>query len=249
MARQQRSNQQPPSSSTATATLLSKNQNRHYHTSKMFMNVFLLLIVFCSNVANASYSMVVPSGKQECFVIRPPENTMSLITGNYDMLEDELSPDPLTVVIYGSNNREMYHSSVFESEGTFTIAGIGTHQFCISNGLNGKKKADGKDRTVGFAIRVKPVQRGKDSKDDKEGPDNEHTANLMSLSSTLIEGLETMKDHQQYVKDREARYLLLAAHSYQRVMRWTFVEALVLMFIAGGQIMYLRKFFEQKRYL
>jgi len=204
--------------------------------------------------------MVVPSGEEECFVIRAPSKEKSFISGNYDILDDELSADPISVVLYNSNRNDVWHSVPGSSEGTFSISGKGIHELCISNGLGGSgpggrgrkaiQRADGNERTVGFAVRVKAPKRAKvGDNSSEEGPEDERTSNLISMSDTLLEGFYTMQDHQEYLKDREAKHQLLTTQTYGRIMRWTCLEALVLCFIAGGQVMYLKKFFEKKTYL
>jgi hypothetical protein len=105
---------------------------------------------------------------------------------------------------------------------------------------------DGVDREVGFAIRVIPPRRGIEG---EAGPDDRLTAHLIELSEKLMEGLDTMTDHQEYMRERENRHTLLADSTFNRVVQWTLLEAVVLVLISFGQVLYLKKFFEQRRYL
>ena len=106
---------------------------------------------------------------------------------------------------------------------------------------------DGINRQVGFALRViPPPSRGQD---DKDGPDNRLTAHLMELSAKMMEGLHTMSDHQEYMRGRENRHSALADTTLSRIVQWTVLEAVVLVLISCGQVLYLKKFFEQRRYL
>ena len=135
-------------------------------------------------------------------------------------------------------------------EGTFSITGEGKYELCIQNGAMGSDdlvgSKDGIDREVGFAIRVVPPVRGIEG---EAGPDDRLTSHLIELSEKLTEGLDTMTDHQEYMRERENRHTVLADSTFNRVVQWTFLEAVVLVLISFGQVLYLKKFFEQRRYL
>ena len=122
---------------------------------------------------------------------------------------------------------------------------------------------DGLDRTVGWALRVRSVDahaqwmREKDGKTtgdadnrNKEKSESEKKAEaLLELGGDLIDALENMADHQSYLREREAAHRVLAEETFSAVLFWTIVEALVLASVAGGQIFYLRRFIEKRRYL
>jgi len=136
------------------------------------------------------------------------------------------------------------------SEGTFSLYGTGKYELCIQNGNIGHDDEygpkDGNDREVGFAIRVVPPAR---ELENEAGPDTRLTANLLKMSVKLMSGLDTMSDHQEYMRERENRHTILADTTFNRVVQWTMLEAVVLGLIAVGQVLYLKKFFEQRRYL
>ena len=100
-------------------------------------------------------------------------------SGSYDVLDEDESPDPVTVVLFDDNFDVAWHSSAGERDGSFALSGLkGRYQLCIGNGHGGymdddvyKKKHpdhhldddefdydndDGSDRTIGFTIRVSP---------------------------------------------------------------------------------------------
>lgn len=172
-------------------------------------------------------------------------------SGNFDCLDDEISPDPIGVVLYDSKQTPIWRSQPKASEGTFSITGSGKFELCIQNGRQGSDDyvadKDGIDRQVGFAIRVvPPPSRGQDG---EAGPDNRLTTHLLDLSGKLMEGLHTMSDHQEYMRGRENRHSVLAETTLSRIVQWTVLEAIVLILISCGQVLYLKKFFEQRRYL
>lgn len=154
------------------------------------------------------------------------------------------------MILYDSKMTPVWRSKSGSSEGTFTLYGSGKYELCIQNGSIGSDDEyapkDGIDREVGFAIRVVPPTR---NLENEAGPDDRLTSNLLSMSVKLMAGLQTMSDHQEYMKERENRHTILADTTFSRVVQWTVLEAVVLMLIACGQVLYLRKFFEQRRYL
>ena len=120
---------------------------------------------------------------------------------------------------------------------------------CITNGIeydDDTGKED--DRQVGFAVRVRPATI-RAQEDNVEGPDTRVMTNLIEMSEDLLDDFQDLNDHQAYLKVREAEHRDLTEQTYARIVRWTVLEAIVLMSIAGGQVMYLKKFFEQTRYL
>eukprot|EP00563_Minutocellus_polymorphus_P013988 CAMPEP_0181048994 /NCGR_PEP_ID=MMETSP1070-20121207/15729_1 /TAXON_ID=265543 /ORGANISM="Minutocellus polymorphus, Strain NH13" /LENGTH=217 /DNA_ID=CAMNT_0023127809 /DNA_START=109 /DNA_END=762 /DNA_ORIENTATION=+ len=211
--------------------------------------LFLSPLLLLPTGVSASFSMVVEHGVEECFVIRAPKEK-SIISGNYDQLDDELSADPLRVTLFDADEKKLWSSPLGAPEGTFSVASTGgRNMLCITNGIEyDDDTGDEDDRTVGFAIRVRPATvRAQD--DNVEGPDTRVMTNLIEMSEDLLDDFQDLNDHQAYLKVREAEHRDLTEATYSRIVRWTVLEALVLMAIAGGQVMYLKKFFEQKRYL
>merc|ERR1719410_780253 len=107
---------------------------------------------------------------------------------------------------------------------------------------------DGIDRHVGFSVRVVPIQRDA-PEEGKEGPGDESTVRLIEMSSELLNWIESLGDHHDYMRHRESVHRDLAEATFRRVIRWTLLEALVLVLVSSGQVVYLKKFFEQRRYL
>lgn len=173
----------------------------------------------------------------------------SMYSGNYEALDDNLSPGPLGATLYNDKEAPMWRSKPGASEDKFSIHGEGKFELCFQNGRLGHDDMyapqDGEDREVGFNLRVTAPSR--DMGD--AGPENRLMTNLSELTIKLLDGLHTMSDHQEYMRERENRHTLLAAATFDRVVQWTILEAMVLMLISLGQVLYLKKFFEQRRYL
>jgi len=214
--------------------------------------LFLLSTKYMS-LTNASLSMLVPAGEEDCLTIRTPQNARSYINGNFDCLDDELKPDPIRIALYDDNFEQVWVSKEGASEGIFSHLGSGVHHFCIQNGMPGGddmySNSDGEDRRIGFSLRVVPLQHGNADAGDAEGPDDENTARLIEMSSGLLTWIDSLMDHQDYMRVRESVHRDLAEATFRRVIRWTLLEALVLICVSGGQVIYLKKFFEQRRYV
>jgi len=219
------------------------------------MQAFAACLAFAilqlGEVADGALTTLVESGEEECFVVRAPAGEVSTVSGNFECLDDDLPPEPVGVVLYDEKMSPVWRSTVGASEGHFSVYGTGKYELCFQNGRIGSDdfyaEKDGIDREVGFNIRVMPPARAMEG--DEEGPDNRLTANLIGMSNQLLEGLHTMTDHQEYMRDRENRHTMLAGATFDRVVQWTVLEAIVLALISCGQVLYLKKFFEQKRYL
>ncbi|KAL3782946.1 hypothetical protein ACHAWO_009016, partial [Cyclotella atomus] len=74
---------------------------------------------------NGAFATVVESGDKECFQFCTPANMKSTISGDYNCLDDEISPDPIGVTLYDSKQTPIWRSQPKASEGTFSITGLG----------------------------------------------------------------------------------------------------------------------------
>uniref|UniRef100_A0A7S1FVF3 GOLD domain-containing protein n=1 Tax=Corethron hystrix TaxID=216773 RepID=A0A7S1FVF3_9STRA len=81
----------------------------------------------------------------------------------------------------------------------------------------------------------------------RNGPDESMTDQLIEASQNLMLDLEALSDHQSFMRSRERDHRELSEKIFARVVRWTLLEAVVLIVVSGGQVVYLRKFFEKRR--
>lgn len=144
----------------------------------------LLLIAQYVLLCQGTLSVKLSKGNEFCFVVRTPGKDPSRISGNYDMLDDELSPNPVTVVLFDYDSEKvLWHSTQGMSEGSFSLTLSGQFHLCFGNGSGGYKtdadrkremmrlqghpvvedddfdytNLDGQDRNIGFSIRVTPT--------------------------------------------------------------------------------------------
>lgn len=196
-------------------------------------------------------------------------------------MDDDLSAKPVTAVLFDWDTQKVtWHSGYGESEGTFSITTNGKFHLCFGNGSGGYRteeeltkgqqklsdghpltddhydysNADGELRTIGFSLRVRPLEGTAAAALMKDRTSSENPADIMKnklidLSTTLRDKMELLLDHQEYIKNREAQHRNIVEDTFTALTRWTLLEAFVLVTIATGQVIYLKRFFETKRYL
>lgn len=230
-------------------------------------------------------SVNLAADEEFCFCFKTPGQEASRISGSFDVLNDELDTDPVTAVLFNYETDEVvWHSKPKTSEGSFSLLNHGKYHFCFGNGVGGYKTAadkkrdqmrldghpvpeeddfdynneDGKNRNIGFALRVTPldgtkmaaIQNQKTATDkDIKADMNKQSTKLADLTYSLKYKMELLLDHQEYIKSREARHRHVVEQTYTMIMRWTFLEALVLIGVSFAQVYYLKRFFETKRFL
>jgi len=207
----------------------------------------LILIVFLVTTlihpATGSVQFEIDSGKKICFGTYAL--VKSVITSNFDLLDDEGSPESFSAHFSDPAGKVVWSSDYGASEGNFRWEGEGRYELCFDN----KDTTDdgvGGDYHVGFALRTVPIVQDPAG---AAGEKNSMTSQLISSMSQLLDQLEDISDHQTYMRARESTHRELSENIFARVFRWTLLEGIVLLFVAGGQVMYLRKFFEKKRVL
>lgn len=106
-----------------------------------------------------------------------------LYSGNYDCLDDTLSADPISVKLKDEKGRTLYKSVPGESEAIFELHVKRGGRFSLC--LHHKGDAEELDRTVGFALRVRPQARALE--DAVQGPDGEKALELIEWAEDLTE--------------------------------------------------------------
>jgi hypothetical protein len=213
----------------------------------------LLCLLLLHSVAQATLVLTVPPQEEECFVIRARET--STLVGNWDMLDDELDTAPLTVLIMQpSNGVTYYRSTTAASEGSFSVK-LDTKQklaVCVQNGLDNKRKNkykpkakdkehDGLDRTVGLVMNV--------YKRDVSVELQDTNSKLLKGATDLTRRLKELINHHTYMRNREATHRELVERTFSHLLSYTCLEAVLVIGMALGQIMYLRRFLERRRYM
>ncbi|KAF8592360.1 supernatant protein factor C-terminal domain-containing protein [Ramaria rubella] len=120
-----------------------------------------------------------------------------------------------------------------QSTGTVSITTDkdGRHEYCFSNQMSTIA-----DKVVSFNVHG-VVYVGED----------ETIAPIEREIRDLANGLQSVKDEQEYIVVRERVHRNTAESTNDRVKWWSIIQAIVLFAVVGWQIYYLKSFFEVKR--
>ena len=100
---------------------------------------------------------------------------------------------------------------------------------------------------MGFNVRVHAIPRS--LPDDENGPDMERALRVTEAAVSIETDWSNLMDHFEFLRSREQVHMRLTNEIMSRIMGWTLIEAFVVVVMAVLQVMYWRKFFEQRRYL
>lgn len=187
------------------------------------------------------------------------------------MLDDDLSLNPVTSTLFDDLYEVLWHSDQAANDGSFITRGTGRYHLCFGNGSGGYKtnedrererlkveghhidddnfdyqNYDGKPRNIAFNVRVRAEMK---SEEGDGSTANGSSNRVLTMASRLKDKLDLLMDHQEYIKSREEQHRDIMEKTYSLLMKWTILEAFVLICVATSQVIYFRKFFETKRYL
>jgi len=174
-----------------------------------------------------------------------------VISGNFDLFEDEYEGDYIRAWLRDKSKRtKLWESERGEPEDTFSLtvdAGLSL-EFCIEWEETAQKDDDyPEEAEVGFHIRVHGIPRSLPS--DQDGPDMERALHIAEAAVSIETEWSNLMDHFEFLRSREASHLKITNEIMGRIMGWALIEAFVVILMAVCQVMYWRKFFEQRRYL
>ncbi len=223
------------------------------NTNTVVSRSFLLWLLFVgASYCHAAYILSVPPKDEECMFVSAPKNAGTFF-GNYDFLDDSSKTmDAVSVVIMDTSNHRILHRSRRGSnEGNFKVEVSSGQklQLCLQNGIwtAGKRKTpqnrphDGRARTVGLTFSF-----------EEKNPAVEllnQNGRLVTATRGLIRELSSLKDHYSYMRAREAMHRETVEGTFSRLMSWTLLEGAAVISVAVGQIVYFRRFLEERRYI
>uniref|UniRef100_A0A7S3L531 GOLD domain-containing protein n=1 Tax=Amphora coffeiformis TaxID=265554 RepID=A0A7S3L531_9STRA len=215
----------------------------------------LLVVAVTTRVCNASMVVSVAYGKKECYRIRVPDKTPSIISGNFDLLDDEVDGSFITAWItkiagYRGVGRTVWHSEEEEHEEDFSINvdPVGVYELCFELQTDPNNDEYAEAYAVGFNLRLDPAEeRALD--ETEQGPDTKKAMEIIDSARQVETTWHNLVDHYIYLRNREALAVELSQKIQDRVMGWTVFEAALVIVMAVGQVLYWKKFFETRRYL
>lgn len=206
------------------------------HTSKsshlfLVLQLLLLLIVPTSGV---TVVVNVPANDEECYLMRFPFH--STIDGNYNVLENHLSSEQVSVVMMDGGGKVLYRSKYGRDHGSFQIKQAETRKLtiCAQNNIAKAKRRrnlDDQPRNIGLSINV-------------ELPSSEHfdekTEGLMEYSRAVYTAVSDLTHHFSFRKTRETKHREIVELIFSELLWWTLGQAVFVVLVALLQVMYLR---------
>mmetsp|Transcript_24444 Transcript_24444/g.59853 ORF Transcript_24444/g.59853 Transcript_24444/m.59853 type:complete len:229 (+) Transcript_24444:207-893(+) len=219
--------------------------------AQRYLMIWISIIAFSllNRQCEASYVVKVEPYDEQCFYVAPL--THSMIYGDFEMLEDGLSPKPLSVLITDvHDSRTLYRSRTAVRSGSFKVEANPREKIyiCIQNGLvvsghkaKGKTKSDGLPRTVGLDFSV----------EERDLHDEIHQTHskILSKAVMLSRELTKLQNHHEYMRAREAKHRETVEYTFSKLLAWALAQASGVILIAVGQIVYLKRFLERRRYI
>lgn len=217
----------------------------------------LLLCIVLSLVlqeTQAAWTLNIGPYEEACFVLRTSGSNPRLLTGNYELLNTNLSPEPLLVYIM-EGEKVVWHSKPNTPFDSFQATLKEGHKYwlCLQNSSHSPLAPDGqeeaehmdeKERQVGFSYRVhrdasKAPKLGEDWSDEK-------TEDWLDVAMDLEDDLSDYYDHFDYVKKRESDHRNLVEQTFSDILTWTLIEATMVILSAVGQVFFYRRYLEKK---
>jgi emp24/gp25L/p24 family/GOLD len=174
-------------------------------------------------------------------------------SGNYDTLNDAAGGKIFTAFIQdASTYKSIWESPRGSKEGVFSVtldANVNFVELCFDIEKDVDDDVVEEDgMPVGFNVYVHPVLE-RTLPEGELGPDAQRALDLVSEADEVLLNWRTLLDHFDYLRVREAQHAMLSVQIMSRVMHWTLLEAVLVVSMAIGQVLYWKKFFEQRRYL
>jgi len=234
------------------STIWSRQQRPSPCNHLVLLIMSLLLVTFSSfKAVDASYAISIDPGSEECYIFLTPSDvgSTSTISGSFEVLHDDVDSYELAVKIANLDTHESMHEVPSGTqEGDFKLEHLkASSKFSICFQNQASPDDDENDFDVGFNVRFHEPVRTLD--DGESGPDGERASQLIEKASEVHQDWEILQDHFEFLRNREGIHYSMNDEIMTRLTRWTEIEALLVIIMAVGQVMYWKKFFEKRRYL
>ena len=247
---------EPPTVTSNSRSFTSKKQIMMIHARPncfypIALFAALLLVLPIAVVDSLSYSIQLPPSHKECYELHalPRPHTLR---GDYEVLNDEdIDTNEIRVSLYEKyNHTEIWVSNPELDEEIFAVSvdpGLSfllCFESLIDNDSNDPRKIH-----VGFNVRLHNIPVRASMKPEEKGPDTEMALTLIERAYDIEDSWESLLAHFDYLRQREGSHERLTKQILARLLSWSLIEAALVVTMATCQVMYWKKFFEQRRYL
>lgn len=171
------------------------------------------------------------------------------VRGSFEILHDDVDSYELAVRVVNLDTGEAIHDIPSGTqEGDFTIRDIkaaSKYSICFQN----NESTDDEENEFDLGFNVRFHNEARTLEEGELGPDGERASKLAEKAAAIHEDWYTLQDHFEYLRNREGIHYGMNNEIMTRLSRWTYIEALLVIGMAVGQVMYWKKFFEKRRYL
>lgn len=198
----------------------------------------MFLVIFISDAR--SYFITVDAHAEECFFDKVEFGTKMGLT--FEIAEGGFLD--IDVKIVGPDGRMIYQGER-ESSGKYTFAAhtTGVYTYCFSN-----QKSTMTPKVVMFNMDIDENRKQNDENAVGEGQEGDSNhGKLDDMIKDLSTSLWGVKNEQEYMQVRDRNHRAINESTNFRVVVWAFFEAMVLVCVTVGQILYLKRFFEVRR--
>lgn len=206
------------------------------------VNLALIAAVVVTGGVDALMTDIGP-GKSECFLLQMPKG--GSCSGNFEIISENAASDVLVKATGPKPHKTVYYESRGDEEGNFEFVAEteGDQTLCFTNDHATEI------RSIGFAFR--PDSQDLLTSEDVAGEaaTEENVKAMIDVANDLTQGLDMLRDHQEYMRAREEQHRNTVSSINSKVYWWTLAEAVILVGMAVWQILYIRTFFEVKRYV
>nr|CAG4652155.1 EOG090X0D99 [Triops cancriformis] len=202
------------------------------------ISVCLLLISFSSSIVQA-YFVTVDAHAEECFFDKVTTGTKLGLM--FEVAEGGFLDIDVKIIAPDGN---VIYQGERESNGKYTFAAHmdGVFTYCFSN-----KMSTMTPKIVMFTMEVGETPIKDATVTGAEGNSTSHNK-LEDMIKELSSALRSVKHEQDYMEVRERIHRAVNENTNSRVVLWSFFEAFVLVAMTVGQVYYLKRFFEVRRY-
>lgn len=226
-----------------------------------------LLLLYTVHFSTSVVIFSIPPHQEECVIIRNAASKQGAPTryleGNFEQIDDKqyMGAGPLVVFIMDGKQEKQLYSSKQKSSGSFRVALPGSNDetkkywLCIQNhnddlvaeddSPDDDKSHDGHTRTVGVSYTVTEDLMQASSFEQVQV--SEHTNQWLEKAGAIRTQIKNLMNHHEYMRVREAAHRQVTENTFAEILKWSLVEAMIVLSVAAGQVFYFRHYLERKR--